>query len=203
MDILSTFRPSEKLLYDLFDHPQEVERLVWNAHRMWWTYFEAFNEITQAVNPGYSNWARIFSEQPHYILQSDFSFMISPDMFNQFVKPELSETAEKLTHAFYHLDGIGQLAHWDSLLEMDSIRGIQWVPGDGQPDITHWPEVYQKITNAGKKIHIDSNMTDETLAAIDKIAEQTGRADQIVYVLDGTIAMLKDAEQLLKKYNCL
>lgn len=46
-------------------------------------------------------------------------------------------------------------------------------------------------------------MTDDPFTVIDKIAEQTGRADQIVYVLDGTIKMLKEAEQLLKKYNFL
>lgn len=158
MDILSTFRPSEKLIYDLFDCPDEVERLNWKAHEMWWQYFDEFNQITQTVNPGYSSWARIFSTEPHYILQCDFCFMIGPDMFERFVKPELIESSKKLTNVFYHLDGPGELVHLNSLLEIDSIQGIQWVPGAGQPNITEWPDVYKKITDAGKLIHICSNM---------------------------------------------
>ena len=203
MDILSTFRPSEKLMYDLFDCPEDVKRLNWRAHEMWWKYFEEFNGITVATNPGYTSWASIFSEEPHYILQCDFCFMTGPDMFEEFVKPELAATAEKLTNVFYHLDGPGELRHLDSLLDIEAIHGIQWVPGAGQPDATGWAEVYQKITNAGRKIHLHSNMADDPWTVIDAIAEQTGRADNIVYVVEADAADQAKAEALLKKYNCL
>jgi 5-methyltetrahydrofolate--homocysteine methyltransferase len=201
MDILSTFRPSEKLLLDLYDCPDEAERLNWKAHEMWWKYFEEFNAITKPINPGYSSWARIFSEQPHYILQCDFCFMISPDMFERFVKPELVATSKRLTNVFYHLDGPGELAHLDSLLEIDSIQGIQWVPGAGQPDVTGWPDVYKKITDAGKLIHIASNMADDPFTVIDKIADQTGRANNIVYHFDGNMSDKSNVENMLTKYE--
>jgi len=201
MDIVSTFRPSEKLMFDLFDCPEEVERLNWKAHEIWWRYYDEFNEITQAVNPGYSSWARILSDKPHYILQCDFCFMISPEMFDRFVKPELIATSEKLTNVFYHLDGPGQLTHLDSLLEIDSIQGIQWVPGAGQPDAANWPEVYKKITDAGKLIHVCSNMADDPFTVIDKIADQTGRADNIVYHFDGDVSDMGNVEKMLFKFN--
>ena len=38
------------------------------------------------------------------------------------------------------VNGQGQLAHLDSLLEIESIKGIQWVPGAGAPDVQHWPD---------------------------------------------------------------
>ncbi len=203
MDILATFRPSEKLMFDLFDHPDEVKRLNWKAHEMWWKYFDEFNQITQSSNQGYSSWARIFSEEPHYILQCDFCFMTGPEMFEEFIKPELVATAKKLTNVFYHLDGPGELTHLDSILEIDAIAGIQWVPGAGQPDVTGWPDVYRKITDAGKKIHIASNMAEDPLTVIDMIADQTGRADNIVYHLDGDISLQAEAEKLLDRYNCI
>lgn len=203
MDILSSFRPSDKLMFDLFDYPEEVERLIWKAHQVWWIYFEEFNSITKNINPGYSSWSRIFSCMPHYTLQCDFCFMISPDMFDKFVKPELVATSERLTNVFYHLDGPGQLVHLDSLLDIASIHGIQWVPGAGQADVTGWSEVYQKITNAGKLIHISSNMADDPFTVIDDIANKTGRADNIVYHFDGNESDRNKAEKMLLKYNCI
>jgi hypothetical protein len=203
MDILATFRPSGKLMFDLFDHPEDVKRLNWKVHEMWWRYFDEFNSITKGVNPGYSNWARIFSEETHYILQCDFCFLISPDMFEEFVRPELIATSEKLANVFYHLDGPGELTHLDSILDIDTIQGIQWVPGAGSPDVTCWPDVYRRITDAGKKIHIVSNMADDPLMVIDKIADQTGRADNIVYHFDGDISQREAVEDLLTKYSCI
>jgi len=203
LDILSTFRPSEKLIYDLFDYPEDVKKLTWKAHKMWWKYFDEFNAITAPSNPGYSSWARIFSGQPHYILQCDFCFMVGPEMFEKFVKPELKATADKLSNAFYHLDGPGQLKHLDSILEIDSIRGVQWVPGAGQADVAGWPQVYRRITDAGRKIHIASNMTDDPFSVIDRIADQTGRADNIVYHFDGDSSQQAEAEKMLVRYGCI
>ena len=89
----------------------------------------------------------------------------------------------------------------DSLLEIDSIKGIQWVPGAGQPDVTGWSEVYKKITDAGKLIHIASNMADDPFTVIDKIADQTGRADNIVYHFDGGISGKEEVEKMLQRHN--
>jgi 5-methyltetrahydrofolate--homocysteine methyltransferase len=170
MDILSAFRPSEKLLMDLYDHPDEVKRLLWEAHEAWHQYYNALNAVLQPVNPGYSDWSTIYSEQPSYMLQSDFSYMISPKMFDQFVKPELAATCKRLPLSFYHLDGVGQIPHLDSLLEIEELDGIQWVPGDGKPDCAHWPELYRKIHAAGKKMQVFYGGLD----AVDAVIEQIG-----------------------------
>lgn len=203
LDILSAFRPAEKLIYDLYDSPDHVKRLTWKAHELWWRYFEEFSALTEGINPGYSTWATILSEEPHYMLQCDFCYMIGPVIFDEFVKPELKATADRLVNAFYHLDGQGQLTHLDSLLEIDSIKGIQWVPGAGAPDVLHWPEVYRKITAAGKKIHIASNMCERPFETLDVLLEQLGRVDHIVYNLDGDISQCEQAERMLSKYDVI
>ncbi len=177
LDILSSFRPGEELLFDLYDHPDEVKRLTWEAHELWQRYFGELNGVLQPVNPGYTAWTPIFSETPYYMLQCDFCYMIGPDMFDEFVKPELAATCAKIDHAFYHLDGPGQLPHLDSLLEIDELDGVQWIPGDGARPITEWPEVHRKISDAGKKIQIFGGIRD-----LDIIADQIGRADNIICI---------------------
>lgn len=203
LDILSVFRPAETLIYDLYDNPSHVKRLTWQAHELWWRYFEALNALTRDVNPGYSTWAAILSEESHYMLQCDFCYMMGPDMFDEFVKPELKASADKLAHAAYHMDGQGQLAHLDSLLDVTSIKGIQWVPGAGAPDVTHWPEVYRKITAAGKKIHIASNMCERPLDILDVLLEQLGRIDHIVYHFEGDISQRADVERMLRRHDVI
>ncbi len=156
LDILSTFRPSERLLMDLLMAPEEVKRLTWEAHAAWHQFFEAFNNVLQPLNPGYSAWCGIFSETPYYMLQCDFSYIIGPDMFREFVLPELKASCKKLNRSFYHLDGPGQLVHVDDLLSLNDLDGIQWVPGAGEEHFGHskWRNLYKRIHDAGKKLQI-------------------------------------------------
>lgn len=151
LDILSSFLPGEQLLMELYDNPEQVGRLTWEIHELWHRYFHEFNSILQPVNPGYSSWCGILSPVPYYILQSDFSYMISPDMFDEFVKPELQASCKRLARSFYHLDGSGELPHLDSLLQIEELDGVQWVPGAGQSQqAKDWMDVYMKIIDAGK-----------------------------------------------------
>jgi 5-methyltetrahydrofolate--homocysteine methyltransferase len=84
------------------------------------------------------------------MLQSDFAYMISPRMFERFVLPDLAAGCETLDHAFYHLDGKGQIPHLEMLLSLKRLRGIQWVPGDGAPPAEEWLPLLKRIREAGK-----------------------------------------------------
>ncbi|HEX2951103.1 MAG TPA: hypothetical protein VHV83_16285 [Armatimonadota bacterium] len=201
LDILASFRPGEKLLFDLYDSPEDVKAKTWEIHEYWWKYYSFFNATLQPVNPGYTAWANIFSDEPYYMLQCDFAYMIGPEMFDEFVKPELAASCKKLQHAFYHLDGPGQLPHLDSLLSIPELRGIQWIPGDGQPDVTHWPEVYRKIRDAGKLIQVF--VGPGNFHFIDILAEQLGSADGIVFLGNAGQEDFPEVESILQRYNAL
>jgi succinate dehydrogenase flavin-adding protein (antitoxin of CptAB toxin-antitoxin module) len=55
-----------------------------------------------------------------------------------------------MDHAFYHLDGKGQIRHLDMLLALDELAGIQWIPGNGQPQADQWLPLLKRIRDAGK-----------------------------------------------------
>ena len=82
--------------------------------------------------------------------------MISPQFFDRFVLPELKETCRILDRTLYHLDGVGALNHLDSLLSIEELDAIQWIPGNGKPEHHEWTEVVQKIHNAGKNQQVTS-----------------------------------------------
>ncbi|MFH1377795.1 MAG: hypothetical protein ABIH86_03485 [Planctomycetota bacterium] len=154
LDVISSFLPGEKLIYALIETPDEVDRLVREAHGVWHQYYQAINEILQPVNPGHTSWSGVYCETTAYMLQCDFAYMISPKMFKRFVLPELIDSCNRLSQSFYHLDGVGQLPHLDSLLAADALDGIQWIPGDGKPVCSDWLDVHQKIRRANKKNQI-------------------------------------------------
>jgi 5-methyltetrahydrofolate--homocysteine methyltransferase len=199
LDIASTFRPNENLLYDLYDCPEEVIRLASEGHDAWWQCFDVINRQVN-LNPGYTAWCPIFSEQPYYMLQCDFCYMIGPEQFEQFVLPELAASCRKLRNPFYHLDGPGQLPHLDALLSIPELKGIQWIPGAGQPDCTRWPEVYRKIRAAGKLIQIYAGQGALGWEALDIIADQLGSAKGIIMIGTGGIEDEDKINRLLDRY---
>ncbi|MEW5719335.1 MAG: hypothetical protein AB1817_11950 [Chloroflexota bacterium] len=149
-DILASFCTSQQLLLDLYDHPADVARLIGEITRAWIRYYDELDTIIGAGKRGTTPWAPIWSPGRCYMLQSDFSYMISPEMFERFVLPDLSACCDVLDHAFYHMDGKGQIRHLDLLLSLKRLHGIQWIPGDGAPPPQGWLSLLKRIRDGGK-----------------------------------------------------
>lgn len=196
LDVASSFRPGQQLLLDLYDHPEEVKRLTREAHEAWWECFRTLDTLLRPANPGYTAWAPILSRKPYYMLQCDFCYMIGPDMFEEFVRPELAASCRKMARPFYHLDGPGQLVHLDSILAIPELKGVQWVPGAGAPGIRRWPEVFRKIRAAGKLIQIFGDIDD-----LDVIAGQLGSAEGIILISWETEKPESEIRAALEKYR--
>ena len=156
MDVLASLRGTENLLLDLYDCPEEVHRLVLEIETAW---REAYADFRQAMGQEmlFSDWSGLLSAKPSYIIQCDFSYMISSGMFRTFVLDTLRRDTECLENTIYHLDGIGQLKHLEDICAMERLKAVQWVYGEGQKGPVHWLEVYRKIEKAGKQNMIVGN----------------------------------------------
>ena len=150
MDIVASLRGSQRLLLDVIDSPEEVDRLVAAVTPLWLRYYDELDAIIRPACRGTAPWAPIWSPGRCYMLQSDFSYMISPRMFERFVLPDLVACCDALDHGFYHMDGKGQTPHLDNLLGIARLRGIQWQPGDGAPRADGWLPLLKRIRDAGK-----------------------------------------------------
>jgi hypothetical protein len=154
LDILASLHGSQKLLLDLVDAPTEVDRLRREITSLWLRYYDELFALTASTGRGNACWGPVWSPGKGYMLQCDFSYMISPRMFRRFVMPDLEACCSHLDYGFYHLDGKGELPHLDQLLSMERLRGIQWQPGDGQPMAEDWPEILQQIRHSGKLVQV-------------------------------------------------
>ena len=178
-DVVSSFLTGERMLMDLYDEPEEIKRLMWETNTLWWHAFREIDKQFRTGNRAYTCWTPMFSEQPYYMLQSDFCYMIGPEMFDTFIKPELVANCRQLPHAFYHLDGIGELPHLDSLLAIPELKGIQWIQGDGKGGPVQWLDVYRRILDAGKHLQIACGPLAECLAAVDVLAKEKRNVGRI------------------------
>ena len=178
MDVLASIRPAEQLLTDFYDFPEEVERLMWETHEMWFKYFDLLNAALKG-NPGYTAWSGEFATEPSYMLQCDFCYMLGPEMFDRFVLPELRAACKRLPGgAFFHQDGLGQLCHTKSLHGIPELAGMQWQPGTGDfPPSIRWHDQQRRIRDDGKL-----SQTWGTPEQLEELADKIGDVSNTVVI---------------------
>jgi len=114
-----------------------------------------YNTLLGMLSPeknGVNTWMSIWCKERWYPLQCDYSAMLSPDMFGEFVKPSLQREAQFLDKSVYHWDGPNEIPHLDHLLDIDELTAIQWTAGDGQNNVIHpeWYPLFHRIQDKGK-----------------------------------------------------
>lgn len=194
LDVLASLRGAQALLLDLYDAPDDVERLVGQITRLWLRYYDAFQQLIAATHRGAACWGPLWAPGSGYMLQSDFSYMISPAMAERLVLPDLLACCDALDYAFYHLDGKGEIKHLDMLLSIERLRGIQWVPGAGAPPAQEWLPLLKRIRDGGKLCQVYV-----TLDGALKIARELGGEGFAFYIvadltLDGPLFTLDQAQ---------
>ena len=144
------------LLRDMFTKRERVKRVFERIHDLLFEYYEESCRIINVQENGYSTWAGIWSAKRHFVLQCDFMVYLSPRMFREFIFPLILEECEYFNRTIWHLDGPLELPHLDSLLSIEDLDCIQWIPGAGNPDSGEecWVPLYRKIQDKGKLLQI-------------------------------------------------
>jgi hypothetical protein len=160
VDIAASLRGSDRLLYDLYDYPDDVKKLVTEIDIAWKQAYDSLQGLIEGYGKGSCAWMGMWCPGRWYPLQCDFSSMISRGMFDEFVRPALAEEAKWFDRSIYHLDGPGEICHLESILEIEGIDGIQCVPGTMYQERTGgyyqsfynelWLPVMKRIQQKGK-----------------------------------------------------
>lgn len=127
---LSLFRGVENLCVELVSEPETVKRWAHGLTELYVDIYEHFYRMAVAMGYGPTcAWLKVMAEGRMEAVQCDFAVMLSPDMFREFVLPDLRFTTERLDYSLYHLDGVEQMRFLDLLRECPRLNGIQWNPG--------------------------------------------------------------------------
>lgn len=152
LDTLEAMRGASHLLIDLYDRPEWVRRSLDRITDLYFHYYDRLYDMFKDETGGSVFWAWAPGRMAK--LQCDFSAMIGPDMFAEFMVPVLNRMCGRLDHCMYHWDGPGAIPHHNHLLGISRLDMLQWTPGAGQPptDDPRWWPLYHKTAEAGKKI---------------------------------------------------
>jgi len=150
LDALSAIRGPERLLMDLVECPAKIQRALDQVCGAYEEILDAVCEETGAEKWGSINRHGMYSTGRIALPQCDFSCMIGPAMFRDFVIPCLERETAVLDAAEYHLDGPGAIKHLEAICSIAWIDVIQWVPGSGEAQSMDWTSLYRRIDELGK-----------------------------------------------------
>ena len=173
MDIAASLRGTENLLYDLYDHPEEVRAFTAHVRGLWLDAFDRQVRLCGSTGLPYTSWMNIPSRLPWFPLQCDFCAMISPKQFEEFVLEDIIVQTEHMPRSIYHLDGPGEIPHLDMLLDIPRLGGIQWTAGDGKPPLTDpcWFDLYKKIQDKKKNLVLLDPIRGDNLPEIERLVK--------------------------------
>lgn len=157
LDVISSFLGPTKTILTMRRDPALIDRCRNIIMDKWMKVYNVLQSEIEQHSFGCNSWMNIWCPKRWYPIQCDFSAFLSPKWFERFALPDIKTQAEQFDYAVYHLDGPDALKHLDSLLEIDALDGIQWVPGAGNElkCSDEWLPVYKKIQDAGKSAIID------------------------------------------------
>lgn len=154
-DALVSMRGPQQLCIDTLEDPDFITSKIMELYHGFCSIYDEMYQITTKYQTGSSNWMGIWHPKRWYVTSCDFCCMISPEMFEELIIPELMKELQFLDQSIFHLDGCEALKHLDRLLQIKELDGIQWVYGAGAPTASHWIETINKIQDAGKLVHIE------------------------------------------------
>ena len=194
-DALAAAKHPDKLALDLYDKAEEVERTMLQLTDIYREMYNAYYERTARVQQGTTTWLPAYSRGKYCALQNDFSGLISPQMFEKFFLEDIRELSDFLDNSLYHLDGAIALGNLDHLLGIESLDGIQWVPGAGARPMSQWVEVCSRVLDAGKCLQIS--------CAADEVEFLLSRLDHRGLFITTYCSSQEEARDLLSKAESL
>jgi 5-methyltetrahydrofolate--homocysteine methyltransferase len=105
-------------------------------------------------------------------IQCDFSAIMSPKQFREFVQPSLKKQCQKLDYTLYHLDGPDAIKHLDALMEIEELDALQWTPGADE----RWYPIYDRVKKANKSlwISLENGGLEDWIKKSDKLVRRYG-----------------------------
>ena len=157
-DVIASLRGNANLLIDMAEGRPEINPLRDQLVPVWEHCYRELEAMMRPDYEGTSCWLGVWAPGRTYNIQCDYCCMISSEMFEKHVAPELEALCHFLDYTTYHLDGPGALHHLDRLLAIPELHGIQWTPGSGAPETVEWLPMLKRIQARGKILHLHDSM---------------------------------------------
>ena len=157
-DMLAFVIGTENVLLAMAERPEWTRQTILKLTKNWIALTRRFQEVSKQTNDfwyGPAGWMPFWAPEAFAVTQSDISCMISAEMYDRFIVPELELIAQAFNNIWYHLDGQSAFQHLPRLLSLPYMKVIQFTAEAGTPpNGPAYLEFYKKIQAAGKIVHI-------------------------------------------------
>ncbi|MFN8486042.1 MAG: hypothetical protein U0350_00540 [Caldilineaceae bacterium] len=168
-DILAALRDPMQLCIDLMDCPELVIAAGRHVSKGFVAGFDRLYAKVKAAGFGTTTWLPAYHEGPAYVPSCDFWCMVSPQIAQEWILPDVLFEMQPLERSIFHLDGPQALRHLNLLLEIPYLNALQWVYGAGRGPAARWVETYRRIRQAGKSIQLLAETPADALAVLEQI----------------------------------
>ncbi len=165
-DILAALRDPQALCEDILDAPELVRQAGRHVSHGFAAAFKRQYAIIRQAGFGSTCWTPSYHQGPAYVPSCDFWCMVSDEVADNMILPDILVEMQPLERSIFHLDGPQALRHLDLLLELPNLHAIQWVFGAGHGPASAWMDVYRRIRSAGKAVQILAENPDDALAVL-------------------------------------
>lgn len=157
-DCIAAFRDPQNLAIDMLTEKEQIIKLIDRISKDYFTIYDYFYGKLRLAGLPITAWLPLVSDSKYYIPSNDFSIMISKKMYDDVFLPGIIEECRFYDRSIYHLDGPGALRHLDSILGIQELNALQFVPGAGNEGFSRWVPVYQKAQSLHKGIQVFCNL---------------------------------------------
>ncbi len=158
---------SSTFLMDMLDKKELIKQRVREMTQTYLAFYDHFYDHLKVKGYGESaSWFQVFAEGKFESVRCDFSLMLSPDLFDEFVMPELIQVCDHMDYTLFNMCSVQHARFLDQLATIPSLDGIFWNPEPYLDGIRGYLPVLQKIKEKGMCLEIVChNVEDGVLAA--------------------------------------
>jgi hypothetical protein len=201
---LSLMRGVTELCVDLVERPEVVLRWCERLTDLYVRIVSEFRAV-RSESGRYEDlsWTGMWAPWDFQTAQCDFSVMLSSEMFDRFVRPELERQVGLFQGTIWHLDGSHQVHHLEAICSFEKIRAIQWVENERKRAMER-VDLFRRIRQLGKSLIIECADPDEAVA----LTKELGK-DGLAFLVGewinppGAIKDETEMESLLKRLKAV
>ncbi len=191
-DMVAALRGSERMVFDLYDRPEDFRRLGEACTGLLIDLLRAHHAITGPFAGGYVIDALgIWAPDRLARLQEDASALFSPDLYVALLQPHDRRAAEAFPCSLIHLHS-SSLFLIDQILDVEALGCIQVNKDVGEAAIPEMLPALQRVQARGRSLLVRGKLDLDDLALLRRRLSPTGLYLQIVVEAAAEVGRLQE-----------
>jgi hypothetical protein len=179
-DMVAALRGSQQMIFDLYDRPEEYQRLAGICTDLFIELVRDQLALTRPFHGGYEvEQFTLWAPDGIVRMQEDASALFSPDLYVKYLREEDRRVASSFPYNMIHLHS-SSLLLLDRIVEVEALKCIQINKDQGGWGVPKMLPLFKMVQRKGKRLLIRGKLDREDLAHLRRELSPDGLYLQIV-----------------------